>query len=141
MFLKLLAVSALLFSGCNLQDLSLQEQLARAESDPSHLLSIFAGVLGSTFVIMLVFGGQRGLFWSFMDSVCIVGLLSLVTCPIYWATSGHWKVSLGIGVSGLLSLLATAFLYWRYSLMPERRPIFPQEEPEERRQRDSEEGE
>ncbi|MFH1046775.1 MAG: hypothetical protein V1738_00590 [Patescibacteria group bacterium] len=103
------------------------QPIVQAVSPPTKLLSIFALTFGTLFVLLLVFG-RRGIWWAAIDTICIVGLLSLVLCPIYGTTSGQWSLAFAIGVSGLLAFGGTFLLYRRFRTVPEKKPIFTDEE-------------
>lgn len=130
-FFLILVGSAILYVGCDTNSLSASQRLALTGSDTPHLLSVFAAFLGVMFILMLVFNG-RGFWWAWIDAVCVVGLLSLVTCPIYWAATGHWLIALAVGISGLLALGGTMVLYWRSGKMPNKKPLFPNDGTEPR---------
>lgn len=129
LFLTSVCVVVSSFVGCGLLELE-SLNITTAVSHESNLTFNFGLVfLTITFVILLVFGG-RGLWWSLVDAICISGLLALIVSPIYWITVEEWKTALGLGLSGLLALGGTMALYWLAKKMPEKKPLFLEDQAE-----------
>ncbi|MBU0625154.1 hypothetical protein KKF05_02320 [Patescibacteria group bacterium] len=128
-FLALACVTISSFIDCNLPELELLNIATTVSHGPNLAFTSSLVFLAVTFIVLLVFGG-RGLWWSLVDAISVTGLLSLIVSPIYWITVGEWKTALGLGLSGLLAFGGTMALYWLAKKMPEKRPLFPEDQTE-----------
>ncbi|MDP3985368.1 MAG: hypothetical protein Q8P82_01270 [bacterium] len=107
--LGLFAVTFL--AACVPQETAKFQETMSTLKDPSTLLSAYVVVFAVLSVWIVLFGG-KGFVGGLLETIRVIGVLSLVCAPLYYLVTNNLNAGISMGVSGLVGVIVTSIYFW-----------------------------